>query len=127
MAASGSRALLIDLPFGRGLWLLVPVALVWDSFVIADSVQFSVLVRESVPAYVLGTALTVLRRSASYTPASRFKRSRQFSARFGGPRRFRCWRSGRHSASIAFESSKVRGARRWKWIEDSYLEARPSA
>ena len=38
---------------------LVPVALVWGSFVIADSAQFSVLVTESVPAHAVGTALTV--------------------------------------------------------------------
>lgn len=59
MAASGTCALLIGLTFGRSLWLLVPVALVWGFFVIADSAQFSVLVTESVPAHAVGTALTV--------------------------------------------------------------------
>lgn len=59
MAASGTCALLIGLTFGRSLWLLVPIALVWGFFVIADSAQFSVLVTESVPAHAVGTALTV--------------------------------------------------------------------
>ena len=59
MAASGTCAVLIGLTFGRSLWLLVPVALVWGFFVIADSAQFSVLVTESVPAHAVGTALTV--------------------------------------------------------------------
>jgi MFS family permease len=59
MALSGSCAVLIGLTFGRGLWLLVPVALAWGFFVIADSAQFSVLVTESVPPHAVGTALTV--------------------------------------------------------------------
>ena len=59
MAASGLCAMLIGLTFGRSLWLLVPVALLWGFFVIADSAQFSVLVTESVPAHAVGTALTV--------------------------------------------------------------------
>ena len=59
MAASGACALIIGLTFGRSLWLLVPVALLWGFFVIADSAQFSVLVTESVPPYAVGTALTV--------------------------------------------------------------------
>ena len=59
MAASGTCALLIGVTFGRTLWLLVPVALAWGFFVIADSAQFSVLVTESVPAHAVGTALTV--------------------------------------------------------------------
>ncbi|HKW12733.1 MAG TPA: MFS transporter, partial [Gemmatimonadaceae bacterium] len=44
MAASGTCALLIGFTFGRSLWLLVPVALLWGFFVIADSAQFSVLI-----------------------------------------------------------------------------------
>ena len=59
MAASGACAVLIGLTFGRTLWLLVPVALVWGFFVVADSAQFSVLVTESVPAHAVGTALTL--------------------------------------------------------------------
>jgi sugar phosphate permease len=59
MAASGACALAIGATFGRSLWLLVPVALVWGFFVIADSAQFSVLVTESVPAHAVGTALTL--------------------------------------------------------------------
>jgi MFS family permease len=59
MAVSGSCALLIGLTFGRPLWVVVAVALVWGFFVIADSAQFSVLVTESVPPHAVGTALTV--------------------------------------------------------------------
>lgn len=59
MAASGACALLIGFVYGKALWLLVPVALVWGFFVIADSAQFSVLVTEAVPAHAVGTALTV--------------------------------------------------------------------
>ena len=59
MAASGVCAALIGLAFGASLWLLVPVALAWGFFVIADSAQFSVLVTESVPPHAVGTALTL--------------------------------------------------------------------
>jgi MFS family permease len=59
MAVSGVCALLIGLTFGMTLWIVVPVALVWGFFVIADSAQFSVLVTESVPPHAVGTALTV--------------------------------------------------------------------
>jgi MFS family permease len=59
MAASGCCALLIGLTFSHGLWLVVPVALAWGFFVIADSAQFSALVTEAVPPHAVGTALTV--------------------------------------------------------------------
>ena len=59
MAASGSCALMIGFAFGRGLLLLVPIALVWGFFVVADSAQFSVLVTEAVPPHAVGTALTL--------------------------------------------------------------------
>lgn len=59
MTVSGLCALLIGLTFGMMLWLVVPVALIWGFFVIADSAQFSVLVTESVPPHAVGTALTV--------------------------------------------------------------------
>jgi MFS family permease len=59
MAVSGSCALLIGFTFGRTLGLLVPIALLWGFFVIADSAQFSVLVTEGVPPHAVGTALTV--------------------------------------------------------------------
>lgn len=59
MAVSGACAVLIGFAFGRSLWLLVPVALLWGFFVIADSAQFSVLATESVPQHAVGTALTL--------------------------------------------------------------------
>jgi sugar phosphate permease len=39
--------------------MLVPIALAWGFFVVADSAQFSVLVTESVPPHAVGTALTL--------------------------------------------------------------------
>ncbi len=59
LAVSGVCSLLIGLVFGMTLWLVVPVALVWGFFVIADSAQFSVLVTEAVPQHAVGTALAV--------------------------------------------------------------------
>jgi MFS family permease len=59
MTASGACSLLIGFTFGRTLWLLVPVSLIWGFFVIADSAQFSVLVTEAVPPHAVGTALTI--------------------------------------------------------------------
>lgn len=59
MAASGACALLIGATYGRSLWIVIPVALLWGFFVIADSAQFSVLVTESVPPHAVGTALTI--------------------------------------------------------------------
>jgi MFS family permease len=45
--------------FARSAWLVVPFALVWGFFVIADSAQFSALVTESVEPHAVGTALTL--------------------------------------------------------------------
>ena len=59
LAASGSCSLIVGLFYGRPLWLMAPVALVWGFFVVADSAQFSALVTESVPSHAVGTALTV--------------------------------------------------------------------
>ncbi len=59
MAISGSCALAIGAAWAQSWWLLAPLALVWGFFVIADSAQFSVLVTESVPAHMVGTALTL--------------------------------------------------------------------
>ncbi len=59
LAVSGVCSLLIGAVFGMTLWLVVPIALVWGFFVIADSAQFSVLVTEAVPAHAVGTALAV--------------------------------------------------------------------
>ncbi len=59
MAASGLCALAIGFTFGQSFLLLVPVALAWGFFVIADSAQFSVLATEAAPPHAVGTALTV--------------------------------------------------------------------
>ena len=59
LLVSGTCCALVGFAFGRSLWLLAPLALVWGFFIIADSAQFSVLVTESVPAHAVGTALTL--------------------------------------------------------------------
>jgi MFS family permease len=58
LVLSGTCALLMPLVFGRTL-LLIPLAIAWGFFVIADSAQFSALVTESVPPHAVGTALTI--------------------------------------------------------------------
>ena len=57
LSVSAICCALVGLAFGRSLWLLTPVALVWGFFIIADSAHFSVLVTESVPPHAVGTAL----------------------------------------------------------------------
>lgn len=59
MAISGSCAVLIGFAWAQSWWLLAPLALTWGFFVIADSAQFSVMVTESVPPHLVGTALTL--------------------------------------------------------------------
>jgi MFS family permease len=59
LSISGICCAGMGLTFGRSLWLLTPIALVWGFFIIADSAQFSVLVTESVPPHAVGTALTL--------------------------------------------------------------------
>ncbi|MBA3655968.1 MAG: MFS transporter [Gemmatimonadaceae bacterium] len=45
--------------FGQRMILVIPFALIWGFFVIADSAQFSALVTESVESHAVGTALTL--------------------------------------------------------------------
>ena len=59
LAISGSCAVAIGFAWGQSWWILAPLALLWGFFVIADSAQFSVLATESVPAHIVGTALTL--------------------------------------------------------------------
>ncbi|NBW66255.1 MFS transporter [bacterium] len=59
LVISGSCCALIGLSFGRSLWILAPLTIVWGFFIIADSAQFSVLVTESVEPHAVGTALTL--------------------------------------------------------------------
>lgn len=59
LSASGACALLAGLLFGSSFLVLVPLALVWGYFVIADSAQFSALVTELSPSHAVGTALTI--------------------------------------------------------------------
>ena len=59
MAVSGLCSLGVGLVFGRSLFLLVPVLLVWGVSVVADSAQFSTAVSELAPPEYVGTALTL--------------------------------------------------------------------
>jgi sugar phosphate permease len=59
LIASGTCSLIVGLFFGKSLFVLAPIALVWGFFVVADSAQFSALVTESVPSHAVGPALTV--------------------------------------------------------------------
>jgi sugar phosphate permease len=59
LSASGACALLAGFLFGSSFVLLVPLALVWGYFVVADSAQFSALVTEVSPSHAVGTALTI--------------------------------------------------------------------
>ncbi len=59
MAISGSCALAIGLTFGRSLWLVLGVGVVWGVAVVADSAQFSAMVTELADQAYVGTALTV--------------------------------------------------------------------
>lgn len=59
MAISGGCSIAIAFAWAQSWWLMAPLALLWGFFVIADSAQFSVLVTESVPPHMVGTALTL--------------------------------------------------------------------
>lgn len=59
MVISGSCCLAVGLLFGRPLWLLAPLLLVWGVAVVADSAQFSTAVSELAPREYVGTALTL--------------------------------------------------------------------
>ncbi len=59
LGVSGTCCLLSGLFFGFPLWLLLPVMVVWNMAVIADSAQFSAMITETVPSHAVGTALTL--------------------------------------------------------------------
>ena len=70
MGISGSCALAIGLAWGQSWWILVPLALVWGFFVIADSAQFSVLVTETVPPHAAAPRSRYRYPSAFCSPPS---------------------------------------------------------
>jgi MFS family permease len=59
MAMSGSSAILAGILFGAPVAILVVVALVWGTSVVADSAQFSTAVSELAPPGTSGSALSV--------------------------------------------------------------------
>jgi MFS family permease len=59
MAVSGGAALLVGILYGRSLWLLVPLLLIWGVAIVADSAQFSASISELCERQYLGTALTL--------------------------------------------------------------------
>src|SRR3989454_9036161 len=68
MAASGACALAVGVAYGRPLWVLVPLRVVWGVAVIADSAQFSAAVSELAPAAYVGTAVTLPTRRGFLLP-----------------------------------------------------------
>ena len=59
MVISGLVSLFIGFAFGTSFWLLVPLAMVWGFFIVADSAQFSSMITEVTPSHAVGTALTI--------------------------------------------------------------------
>ncbi len=59
LGVSGTCCLLSGIFFGFPLWLLLPVMVLWNMAVIADSAQFSAMITETVPSHAVGTALTL--------------------------------------------------------------------
>lgn len=59
MLVSGACCLVVGTLFGRSLWLMGPVLLIWGIAVVADSAQFSTAVSELAPPDYVGTALTL--------------------------------------------------------------------
>lgn len=59
MIVSGMLSLIIGLAFGASFWLLLPLAMLWGFFIVADSAQFSSLITEVTPSHAVGTALTI--------------------------------------------------------------------
>ena len=67
---------IVDEPQRFRWFVMVPLALVWGFFVVADSAQFSALVTEVTPQHAVGTALTI--------PSAGTVQSSGRSRRFGG-------------------------------------------
>jgi len=59
MAISGTCSLVIGATYGRALWILLVVGVVWGISVVADSAQFSTMVTELADQAYVGTALTI--------------------------------------------------------------------
>lgn len=51
--------LLSPVLFGRSVWVVVPVLVIWGVAVVADSAQFSTMVTEGVDGSILGTGPTL--------------------------------------------------------------------
>lgn len=59
MGISGIASLLIGFAFGKSIWVLLPLAMVWGFFIVSDSAQFSAMITEVTPPHAVGTALTL--------------------------------------------------------------------
>jgi MFS family permease len=59
LALSGGCALTVGALFGKPLWVLGPLLVLWGVTVVADSAQFSAAVSELAPRQYVGTALTL--------------------------------------------------------------------
>ena len=59
MVISGACALAMGWLLAAPLWVVLPLAILWGTTIVADSAQFSALVTEVAPAHAVGTALTL--------------------------------------------------------------------
>ncbi|MGK7313526.1 MAG: MFS transporter [Candidatus Longimicrobiales bacterium M2_2A_002] len=59
MVISGVCALAMGWLLAAPLWVVLPLAILWGTTIVADSAQFSALVTEVAPAHAVGTALTL--------------------------------------------------------------------
>jgi MFS family permease len=59
MALSGSAAIATALSFGGPIWLTFVLIIIWGTFVIPDSAQFSALVADASPPDLAGSAMTL--------------------------------------------------------------------
>ncbi|MGK7312472.1 MAG: MFS transporter [Candidatus Longimicrobiales bacterium M2_2A_002] len=59
MVISGACALAMGWLLAAPLWVVLPLAILWGTTIVADSAQFSALVTDVAPSHAVGTALTL--------------------------------------------------------------------
>jgi MFS family permease len=59
MLVSGCCALVMEWMLAAPLWVVLPLAILWGTTIVADSAPFSALVTEVAPVHAVGTALTL--------------------------------------------------------------------
>ncbi|MFD1794935.1 MFS transporter [Paracoccus aurantiacus] len=59
MAGSGCMAIAVAVSFGGPVWLSLMLILIWGSFVIPDSAQFSAMIADAAPPELAGSLMTM--------------------------------------------------------------------